>query len=132
MADGATMPLVLASRSPRRAQLLRMLGIRFDVEPADVDEAYRAGEDPMLHAERLAREKAEAVARLRPHALVVACDTVVLVDGDVLGKPHAAEEAIAMLLRLEGREHVVVTGIAVAGPSGVRSALEREIGRAHV
>lgn len=124
MVDRATMPLVLASRSPRRAQLLRMLGIRFDIEPADVDEAYRAGEDPMLHAERLAREKAEAVARMRPDALVVACDTVVLLAGDVLGKPRDADEAVAILLRLEGREHDVATGIAVAGPSGVRSAVE--------
>lgn len=124
MAEGMR-PLVLASRSPRRAQLLRMLGIQFEVEPADVDESYRAGEDPMLHAERLARDKALVVARCRPEALVIACDTVVLVDRDILGKPRDAEDATAMLVRLAGREHDVATGVAVAGPGGVRSAVER-------
>lgn len=101
-----------------------MLGIRFDAESADVDESYRAGEEPLVHAERLAREKAETVARRRPGALVVACDTVVVIDGDVLGKPRGAEDATAMLLRLAGREHRVASGVAVAGPSGVHSAVE--------
>jgi septum formation protein len=111
-------PLVLASRSPRRAQLLGMLALEFEVVPADVDETYLPGEDPAAHAERLAREKALAGAALRPAALVVGSDTVVVVDGAVLGKPQDAADAVAMLLRLQGRTHRVETGIAVAAPDG--------------
>ncbi len=107
-------PLVLASRSPRRAQLLGMLGLAFDVAPADVDEMLLPGEEPKAHAERLAREKALAVAPRWPDALVVGSDTVVVVDGDVLGKPRDEEHAVAMLMRLQGRVHTVETGIAVA------------------
>lgn len=117
--------LVLASGSPRRAQLLRMLGIRFETEPAGVDEAYRPGEEPAAHAERLAREKAEAVARRRPESLVVGSDTVVVVDEAVLGKPRDPPDAVAMLLRLQGRDHEVMTGVAVVGPAGSSSAVER-------
>ena len=116
--------LVLASRSPRRSQLLSMLGLSFETVPADIDEAYRFGEDPGEHAERLAREKALAVAASRPGALVVGSDTVVLVGGVVLGKPQSAGHAIDMLLRLEGREHTVATGIAVARDTAVASAVE--------
>lgn len=107
-------PIVLASQSPRRAQLLGMLGLIFDVAPADIDESLLPGEEPRAHAERLAREKALAVAAHRPDALVVGSDTVVVVDGDVLGKPRDFEHAVAMLLRLQGRMHTVETGIALA------------------
>ena len=107
-------PIVLASQSPRRAQLLGMLGLIFDVAPADIDESLLTGEEPRAHAERLARQKALAVAEHRPDALVVGSDTVVVVDGDVLGKPRDVEHAVAMLLRLQGRTHTVETGIAVA------------------
>jgi septum formation protein len=117
--------LILASQSPRRAQLLRMLGLHFDVLPSDVDETYRAGEEPGEHAERLAREKAAAVARARPDALVIGCDTVVVVDGRVLGKPRDARDAVRMLMGLQGREHMVATGVAVASDANVRSAVER-------
>jgi septum formation protein len=127
-ADGVPLPrqppLVLASQSPRRAQLLAMLGLRFIVSPADVDETYGVGEEPTAHAERLAREKAASVAPGHPDALVVGSDTVVVVDGAVLGKPRDAEDARAMLMRLQGRTHEVSTGIAVAGAAGVRSAVE--------
>ena len=121
-----TPPLVLASQSPRREQLLKMLGLRFDVVPANVDETYRRNENAKAHAERLAREKALAVAALRPDALVIGSDTVVVLDRKVLGKPRDAEEAVTMLLRLQGRTHRVETGIAVATPdrlllSGVES-----------
>ena len=98
-------PLILASQSPRRAQLLDMLGLRYTVEPADIDETYGPGEEPGAHAERLAREKAEVVARRRPDALVVGFDTVVVVDGDVLGKPAGADDADFQLCAL-GRCHV--------------------------
>ena len=111
-------PLILASRSPRRAQLLEMLGLSFEILPAEVDESTHQGEPPALFAERLAREKAEAVATLRPDALVVGSDTLVVVDGEILGKPRDRENAVETLLRLQGREHRVETGIAVAAPGG--------------
>ena len=116
--------LILASASPRRAQLLVMLGLRFDVEPADIDETYRPGENAAAHAERLAREKAAAVARRQPGALVIGADTVVVIDEEVLGKPRDADHAVEMLLRLQGREHLVATGIAVAEGQDVRGAVE--------
>ncbi len=118
--------LVLASQSPRRAQLLHQLGLRFDVLPADIDESYSPGEDPGAHAERLAREKALAIAGEHRGAFVIGCDTVVVVDGEVLGKPRDATDAVRMLLRLSGREHTVATGVAVAYDGArVKSALER-------
>ncbi len=107
-----SVPVVLASASPRRRQLLELLGLTFDVAPADVDETWRNGEPPEAHAERLAREKAEAVRR--PGAVTVAADTIVVVDGEILGKPADPAEARAMLARLAGRGHVVHTAIAVA------------------
>jgi len=115
--------LVLASASPRRAELLHRLGLEAAVAPADVDETYLPGETPAAHVERLAREKAEKVAAFRPDALVVGGDTVV-VDGDrVLGKPRSPEEAVAMLQALSGREHQVLTAVAVAGSGETVSAV---------
>jgi septum formation protein len=118
-------PLVLASQSPRRAELIARLGLDFDVQPADIDESYRPGERPPEHAERLSREKAEAIARTHPHALVVGSDTIVVIDGDVLGKPRSREQAVEMLMRLSGRDHEVCTGVAVAMDGRVESGLER-------
>jgi septum formation protein len=118
-------PLVLASQSPRRAELIGRLGLTFDTIPADVDERYLEHESPDAHAERLAREKALAVSVRRPEALVVGSDTIVVLDGDVLGKPRDDEHALQMLLRLSGREHEVHTGIAVAHGGRVESGLER-------
>jgi septum formation protein len=120
----ATPRIILASQSPRRAQLLRMLALEIDTVPADIDEAYHPGEDPVAHARRLAREKVEAVARVYPDAVIIGSDTVVIVDGEVLGKPSGRADAVRMLLRLQGREHEVATGIAV-GWHGVRCAVER-------
>ncbi len=117
--------LVLASQSPRRSQLLTMLGLTFDVSPADVDETYAAGEEPREHAERLACEKAAKVATERPDAIVVGSDTVVIVDGDVLGKPTGIENGVAMLMRLQGRSHEVATGIAVSAGGILHSGVER-------
>lgn len=118
-------PLVLASQSPRRAELIGRLGLRFDTLPADLDESYLSGETPPQHAERLSREKAQAIAATRPDALVVGSDTIVVIDGDVLGKPRDRAHAIEMLSRLSGREHEVCTGVAVAHGGRVESALER-------
>jgi septum formation protein len=117
--------LVLASQSPRRAELIGRLGLTFDTVPADIDERYLPHEEPPAHAERLAAEKAQTIAARRPDALVVGSDTIVVVDGDVLGKPRDAAHAVEMLMRLSGREHEVCTGIAVAQGARTESALER-------
>ncbi len=105
-------PLVLASSSPRRRELLALLGLVPLIIPPDIDETWQSGEQPAPHAERLAREKAAAVRR--PDAAVVAADTIVVVDGDILGKPADAAEAARMLTRLAGRDHLVHTAMAVA------------------
>jgi len=118
-------PIILASQSPRRAELIARLELIVDVLPADIDESYRQGETPPEHAERLAREKAEVIARAHPHALVVGSDTIVVVDGDVLGKPRDRAHAVEMLMRLSGREHEVCTGVAIAHGERVESGLER-------
>ena len=118
-------PIVLASQSPRRSELMRMLGFEFDVVPADIDETYPPGEGGAVHAQRLAREKAEAIARVRPDAVVIGSDTVVVVDDDVLGKPRSRDHAVEMLMRLQGRAHQVATGIAVVAPErGVIDEIE--------
>jgi septum formation protein len=125
MLDSPEPQLVLASQSPRRAELIRRLGLEPEVLPADIDESYVDHEMPADHAERLAREKAAAVARDRPAALVVGSDTIVVLGRDVLGKPRDTRDAVEMLLRLEGREHEVHTGIAVAHGGRIESGVER-------
>ncbi len=109
-----SVPVVLASASPRRRDLLAALGVRFEVRPADVDETPRPNEDPRALAARLAAAKARAVAQelareLAADALIVAADTVVTVDGDALGKPRDAAENRSFLRRLAGRPHRVHT-----------------------
>jgi nucleoside triphosphate pyrophosphatase len=116
--------LVLASASPRRAQYLRMLGIEFAIQAADIDEAWISGELPNAHVERLAREKAAAVAELgdsgaNPDALVLAGDTVVVVDREILGKPRDRQDAVEMLLKLQGRAHQVASALALMTPGGM-------------
>jgi septum formation protein len=105
--------LTLASQSPRRAEILRTVGWPFEAEAADVDETLRAGEACERYVERLAREKAETVAGRRLFGLVLGADTVVVVDGEILGKPRDDDEARRMLRRLRGRWHEVVTGVAL-------------------
>lgn len=116
--------VILASASPRRRELLTLIGIAHEVRPADVDESVFADEAPAPHAERLARAKAHALAGLHPHAVVIAADTIVVVDGDILGKPRDVAHAAEMLLRLAGREHTVYTAIAVARDERTESAVE--------
>ncbi|MDP6288218.1 MAG: Maf family protein [Acidimicrobiales bacterium] len=111
--------MVLASASPRRLDLLQSVGLVPEVRPADVCEGRRPGESPAAMVERLARDKRDAVA-LRGE-LVIAADTVVVLDSVVLGKPENVEMATDMLRRLSGRGHHVVTGVAVAGPGGTAS-----------
>ena len=105
--------LVLASRSPRRARLLREAGYRFEVVPADVDESRLDGETPWQYVARVAARKASAVASKAGGRIIVAADTVVLIDGLVLGKPADRRDAASMLERLSGRTHEVLTGVVV-------------------
>jgi septum formation protein len=121
--DGAPLRVVLASQSPRRRELLALVGIAHEVRPADVDETPHPGERPAPHAERLARTKASTIARVDRDALVIAADTIVVIDGDILGKPRDAGDAAAMLARLAGREHAVFTAVAVARGDRVASSV---------
>src|SRR5580692_2475396 len=105
--------IVLASASPRRQELLRNAGIPFEVQPADIPEDPLPGEPAKACAERLARGKALTVARRRPDEIVLGADTVVVVDGQLLGKPSDAADAARMLRLLSGREHQVVTGVCL-------------------
>jgi septum formation protein len=116
--------VVLASQSPRRRDLLSLVGIPHEVRPADIDETYPAGEPPREHAERLAREKTAVIAAAEPDALVIGSDSIVVLDGDVLGKPADAAEAERTLARLAGRTHTVITGVAAAWRGDTRSAVE--------
>jgi septum formation protein len=114
--------VILASQSPRRRELLALVGIRHEVKPADIDERYLAGETPSGHAVRLAREKAATIRE--PGAIVIGSDTIVVVDGDVLGKPRDEGDAARMLRRLSGRTHVVITAVAVAVDGRLESDVE--------
>ena len=117
--------VILASQSPRRRELLTLVGIAHEVRPADIDETYFPGEEPRAHCERLARGKAAAIAT--SGAVTIGSDTIVVVDGDVLGKPGDDAEAAAMLRRLSGRSHVVMTAVAVDYDGVVLSDVE-EVG----
>jgi nucleoside triphosphate pyrophosphatase len=111
-------PLVLASTSPRRRELLRAAGLDFRVLSPDVDEAPLGDESPEHTARRLALAKARAVTdEVEPEACVLAADTIVVIDGAQLGKPRDAGEAVEMLLRLAGRTHRVLTGFALVVPA---------------
>jgi septum formation protein len=105
--------LVLASASPRRADLLRLIGLRFETRPTGVDETPHPGEPAPDLALRLAREKAAAAAASPGPSLVVAADTLVVLDGEVLNKPADKDEAARFLARLAGRTHEVMTGLAI-------------------
>jgi septum formation protein len=119
--------VILASQSPRRRELLNLVGIAHEVQPADIDETYLAGERPRDHAERLARGKTAVIVTREPDAVVIGSDTIVVVDGDVLGKPADDGDAARMLARLAGRSHTVITAVAVAWRGETRSAVE-EVG----
>jgi septum formation protein len=108
--------LILASASPRRQELLRNAGIRFTVQPADIDETPVPGESPQNCAERLAREKALVVFQRRSQHFVLGADTIVVLDDMILGKPHDANHAARMLRLLSGRTHAVITGVCLVNP----------------
>jgi septum formation protein len=109
-------PLVLASASPRRAELLGRVGYRFEVRAADVDESVEPGEVPAAYAARVAATKADAV--WEPGLAVVAADTCVVLDDRILGKPADPVDALRMLRALSGRTHTVLTAVRVVGPDG--------------
>src|SRR4051812_2330501 len=113
------MPLILASSSPRRQELLRAAEIPFTVEPANIPEDIRPGESPRAFCERLAFEKADAIAKKRPDSLVLGADTIVVVDEHILGKPADSADAHRMLHLISGRAHQVMTGVCLLG-AGVR------------
>ena len=119
------MRVILASQSPRRRELLSLVGIEHEVQPADIDETPWPDEAPVPHTERLARGKAQVIAARAPDALVIAADTIVVIDGAILGKPSDIPEARAMLRRLSGRTHEVCTAMAVACGDRIESAVVR-------
>ena len=106
--------LILASASPRRQELLRSVGLKFKIIPAHINENGLAGEGPRQHVKRLAREKAMVIAKQYPEAWVLGADTIVVIDGIVLGKPENKTQARKMLQKLSGREHKVFTGFTIA------------------
>jgi septum formation protein len=116
--------VVLASGSPRRHDLLNLVGISHEVRPSNIDETMRPREKPQRHAERLAREKATAVATRDPNLITIGADTIVVVNRKVLGKPTDAAHAGVMLRQLSGRQHTVITAVAVSRGKKLRSAVE--------
>ena len=118
--------LILASSSPRRQELLREIGIPFQVHAAHINEDQAAGEDAREYALRLAREKAQAVATHYPRSYVLGADTIVVVDGEVLGKPKDHSEAARMLRKLSGRGHEVTTAVSLVAPGTVAPGTRTE------
>jgi septum formation protein len=116
--------VILASSSPRRRELLDLVGIAHEVHPADIDETYQDGEEAAQHAERLAREKGATIAARDADAVVISADTIVVIDGLVLGKPRDEADAARMLSMLGGQTHVVLTAVAVSYKGQMRSAVE--------
>jgi len=110
--------LILASSSPRRGELLKAAGIDFLTVPVDIDESILKLEPPGEHVRRLAMEKAQAAFAQHPDAVVIGADTIVLVGGEVMGKPRDDGDAVRMLRLLSGREHEVLTGLAVVAKRG--------------
>ncbi len=105
--------LILASKSPRRSELLRQVGLEFDAVPSGVKEDFVERESPQEHVIRLALAKAKDVANKYPERWVIAADTIVYIGGSILGKPNNRQEALEMLRRLSGQEHWVLTGFSV-------------------
>lgn len=123
-AAGSAVPVILASQSPRRRELLALIGVTHTVQPADIDESVHPNEAPAAHAERLARTKASVIASREPTSLVIGSDTIVVIDDEILGKPTNETHAAEMLRKLSGRTHTVVTAVAVAQGNRVMSGVE--------
>ena len=121
---------ILASASPRRIELLNLLGLRFEIMPSNVDEKFMIGEAPRDHVLRLSEEKAKRASTLHPEAWVMGADTIVIINGDALGKPRTPDEAKEMLSKLSGQIHTVFTGFTVARKSAnilMRDAVESSV-----
>lgn len=121
---------ILASASPRRIELLSLLGLCFEIMPSNVDEKFMTGEEPRDHVLRLSEEKAQKAAALHPEAWVMGADTIVIINGDVLGKPRTPDEAKEMLGKLSGQVHMVFTGFTVVRKSAdilVRDAVSSSV-----
>ena len=119
------MPLILASASPRRADLLREAGIRVEIQSPNVNEAIADGEPPEVYVRRIAESKGRAVSERVPGRHVLAADTAVVVDGEILGKPTGSGDAARMLALLSGRSHLVITGVCLMQDG--RHAVEPEV-----
>ena len=113
--------IILASQSPRRKQLLELAEIEFEIRIADIDETPPPGMSGEQVPEHLAREKAAVIAMNNPGAIVIAADTIVLLDNEILGKPLNEEDAIAILRKLSGRMHRVVSGVCIQQGDNVHS-----------
>lgn len=124
-----TCPFILASASPRRRDLLSRLGVPFDVIPARIDERLDGDEPPSVHVERLALEKARVVADGHPDALVLGADTIVVLDGRILGKPTGPDDATEMLRQLAGRTHQVFSGVALVHRQSRRMVTSHRVTR---
>src|SRR5918993_5242439 len=116
--------LLLASASPRRAELLRAAGMSFDIQPANADESVHPGEEPAAYVQRVAEAKARVVLPRAGARVVLAADTTVVVDGDIFGKPLNEQDAARMLRALRGRRHEVMTGVTLAAAARVRTRVE--------
>jgi septum formation protein len=117
--------LILASSSPRRKELLANIQLKFEVSSSDVDESFSPELSPDEVVMTLAEKKAKAVALNYPHSFVLGADTIVVLDGKILGKPNDEREAFDMLRQLSGRTHEVYTGVAIVSPSGFTRFYER-------
>jgi len=122
-----TTKIILASNSSRRRELLNQIGLTFAVVPADVDEHVLQGETAEACSSRLALDKARVAAKHAGEGIFIAADTIVVVEGDVFGKPIDAADARRMLARLSGKEHTVVTGLAVLDASTGRSIVRTSV-----
>lgn len=121
-----TLPLLLASASPRRRELLERVGLALEVHPADVDEREQSGEAPAAYVARIARTKAISVARRSEH-WVLAADTTVTLDGAILGKADSPEEAAKMLRWLSGKTHQVLTAYVLIGERDERTVMREGV-----
>jgi len=121
--------LILASGSPRRSRLLTQIGLRFSVDPSSVEESFDPGEEPAKIVETLSRLKAEEVARRHKEGIIVGADTIVVLDGRVLGKPVDRRDAARMLTTLSGRTHEVFTGISLLEKPGGAGITDHEVTR---
>lgn len=119
--------IILASASPRRQELLKLTGLPFEVIPSEVDETPPDDSPPIAIARLLAERKADDVAARHPAALVIGADTLVVLDGALLGKPRDAEDARRMLKLLSGRTHQVITGVALRGLATASDAVSTDV-----